>query len=110
MSNIIQLDYARGRRSWSVHAIIAIIAGLGSGPTTLALVRLSGIAYGISRVGSAVAVVVGVVIASYCIMAFVLARRSRLRGQSVALIGLGAAVLWTIGLISLFCYIETQLT
>src|SRR4051794_30983288 len=32
MSNTIQLDYAKGRRVWSVLAIIAIIAGLSSGP------------------------------------------------------------------------------
>ena len=89
--------------------MIAIIAGLVSGPATVALVRLSGIAYGISQVGSAIAVVVGVGTASYCVVAFVLARRSRLRGQTLALVGFVAAILWAIGLICLFCYIETQL-
>jgi hypothetical protein len=110
MGDTIQLDYANGHRSWSVLAIIAVVLGFGSGPIMVILVRLSGIAYGISEVGSAIAVAVGTAIAAYCIVAFALARRRHLRGRSLALIGLVATVLWTIGLISLFCYVETQLT
>ena len=110
MTNTVQLQYATGgRRTWSVLSIIALVVGLGSGPATVVLVRLSGIAYGISVVGSGIAVVVGLVAASYCITAIVLARLSRQRGQLLALFGLLATVLWAACLIRLFFYIGTQL-
>ncbi len=110
VTDTVQLDYAnRTRRPWSVLAVIAVVVGLGSGPATVVLVRLSRIAYGISQVGSGIAVVVGMVAASFCITALVLARRSRQRGQFLALAGLLATVLWAACLIRVFFDIETQL-
>jgi hypothetical protein len=110
MPDVIPLKYAGARRIWSRSAITGLILGLGSGPITVVLVRLTGIAYGISLVGGAIAAFVGLAVAVYCVAAYLMARRHRLRGQSLALVGLALAILWAGGLIGLFSYVETQLT
>jgi uncharacterized integral membrane protein len=110
MSEPVPLDYAEGRRTWSAPAIAAIVLGVCSGPIVVVLVRLSGIAYGISIVGSAIAGTIGVAVAAYCIWAYRRARcQPRMRGRSLALIGLAATTLWAVGLIALFCYVDAHL-
>ena len=110
MSEPLPLDYADRRRSWSAAAIWALLLGLGSGPATVVLVRLTGIAYGISMVGGGISAVVGLAVVAFCVWAFAVSRRPQVRGGSLALIGLLAAVLWSAGLIALFCYIDAHLT
>jgi len=113
MDETTPLDYAvpLPSRPWSVTAIIALILGLLSGPIAFVVVRLSGIAYGISIVGSACVAIVGVPIFAYCLWAFGrLSPRPASRGRILALIGLIATLGWAVGLVSLFFYIDSQLT
>jgi hypothetical protein len=110
MNKAIQLDYADTRRTWSAPAIVALILGLCSGPIMVVVVRFTGIAYGISMVGSGVVVTIGTVVIIFCIWVYVrLRRQSHARGRVLALIGLIATVLWSVGLIALFCYIDSHL-
>jgi len=74
------------------------------------LTWLTGIAYGISMVGGGIVGIVGVVTIIFCIWASARARRRAVRGQRLALVGLVATILWSIGLFALFCYIDATLT
>ena len=73
------------------------------------LVWLTGVAYGISLVGSGVVGIVGVAIVIYSVWAYVHARSRTKRGKGLALAGVVATLFWSIGLITLFCYVEAHL-
>jgi hypothetical protein len=76
----------------------------------VALVWLTGVAYGIARVGTGIVVIIGAAIVIYCAWAYITARgRSNVRGGSLALIGLIGTILWSVGLIALFYDIDAHL-
>jgi hypothetical protein len=110
MDESVQLDYAisRPHRPWSVAAIIALVLGLLSGPIAFVLVRLCGIAYGISIVGGVCVAIVGIPTFGYCLWASG-RRDERTRGRVLGFIGLIATLLWSVGLVALFCYIDAHL-
>jgi hypothetical protein len=110
MDEVAELDYAvpRPHRPWSVAAIVALILGVFSGPVDFALVRLSGIAYGISIVGGACVAIVGIPILLYCVWAYAW-REGRVQGRALALVGFIATLLWSIGLIAFFYDIDAHL-
>ncbi len=112
MNNPIQLDYhTESTRRWSTAAIFAVILGVCCGPIMVFVVHLTGIAYGISTVGSGCVAAIGIPVIIYCCLTYTwVSRHPHLRGRNLALIGCIATILWMTGLIALFCYIETQLT
>ena len=110
MNDLNRLDYLDVRGDWSVSAIVAIVLGLCCGPIMVALVWLTGVAYGISLIGGGIVAILGVANAIFCTIVFARTRRRpELRGAGLALAGLTATVLWSVGLIALFCNIDANL-
>ena len=113
MSDPIQLGYAGGRRTWSAAAVVAMVLGVCSGPIIVVLVNLTGVVYGLSDFGGRIAEIAGVVgvpVGLYCIWAFLRARRRReLSGMILSLIGLSAAIFWSVGLVILFGYVNSHI-
>ena len=76
----------------------------------LMIVRLTGVAYGIAIVGSGIVAAIGVPVFTCCIWAYArLGHERRARGRVLASIGLITTVLWSVGLVILFCYIDRHL-
>ena len=70
----------------------------------------TGVAYGIAIVGGAIVAVIGIPVIAYCLwLCSRLEARRPARGGVLALIGLIAAVLWSIGLVAFFCYADAHL-
>lgn len=74
-------------------------------------VRATGVVYGISNIGDQIVLGIGLPVIAYCLFALIwILNRDHLRGALLAMIGLIASILWTIGFITLFQYIEATLT
>ena len=108
MDEVVQPDYAVPRRCpLERQCDYCLNRWACSGPIAFVVVRLTDVAYGISRVGSGCVVAVGIPVFAFCLWVYTrLEDQKRGRGRVLALIGLIATLLWAVGLIALFIYID----